>query len=72
MKLYIGHWRRVVVSDTVPAQQAKGGAHKIIDVRWVGWKKVDGTQRSRLVAKGIMTHNVQEVFVLAPAVESRK
>lgn len=39
------------VYDKVPIQESRDGGHHMLGVRWVDIKKVDGSHRSRLLAK---------------------
>lgn len=56
-------FRQVGVDGKLPLQSAEGGGHMVLGV------KVDGTHRSRLVAKDVKTCNVPEVFVTTRPIE---
>lgn len=71
-KLEIDHFKQMGVYEKVPAEDAKGGCHKVLGARWVGVKKADDTHRSRLMAKGIKTYNTPELFAAPPPIEALK
>lgn len=50
--------------------EAQGGGHKVLGVRWVDVKQVDGTHSPSPVAKDIIMYHKPELFAATPPTES--